>query len=96
MSNDSGTYPGVFYFGGFNMDGFGKSFLKFMLAGLVWVYVLSIPINGQAIFFPIRSVLVQNQAVAALDKEVREGLSKLKIMAQRSLREESSETYRRI
>lgn len=55
--------------------------LKFLGLGVIWVFLLSIPVNGKAVFFPVRSVLVYNPLVEGIDRGLHLALNSIKTYA---------------
>ena len=52
-------------------------FLKSLLIGVVWVYLLSIHLNGQPLFYYGRSILVHNQLASTIDRELQFFINKI-------------------
>lgn len=50
-----------------------KSLCKLALHGVIWVYVLSVPVNGQTLFSRAHGILVDNPVVAAIENQVSKG-----------------------
>ncbi len=63
-----------------------KNFGKFLLAGIVWVFILSVPVGGQPLFFPLRSLIVRNPVVTFVGKEINTALIQLKVSLIQTLR----------
>ncbi|MEY4631632.1 MAG: hypothetical protein RIQ81_1752 [Pseudomonadota bacterium] len=51
-----------------------KSAGKLVLQGVVWVFVLSIQVDGRTLFSHAHGILVDNQVVAAVESQVTKGL----------------------
>jgi hypothetical protein len=49
-----------------------KNILKFVGVGVVWVYILSIRVGGSTLFQHANDILVQNQIVEAIDRQLAE------------------------
>ena len=49
-----------------------KNILKFFGLGILWVYILSVRVGGQTIFHHANDILVQNQIVEAIDRQLAE------------------------
>jgi hypothetical protein len=47
-----------------------KKVLKFVGVGVLWVYILSIRVGGSTIFHYANDILVQNQIVEAIDRQL--------------------------
>lgn len=47
-----------------------KKILKFMGMGVLWVYILSIRVGQETIFFHAHDILVENQIVEAIDRQL--------------------------
>ncbi len=58
-----------------------KRVLKFIGLGVVWVYILSIRIGNQTIFFHANDILVQNQIVEAIDRQLADSWDSLSTKA---------------
>ena len=51
-----------------------KKALQVLSIGVIWVYVLSIRINGQTIFYYANDILVQNRIVEAIDRSFADAM----------------------
>ncbi len=51
-----------------------KALSKLALHGVIWVYVLSVPVNGQTLFSHAHGILVDNRVVAAIETQVSKGI----------------------
>lgn len=49
-----------------------KGILKFLGLGVLWVYILSIRVGQETIFHHANDILVQNQIVEAIDRQLAE------------------------
>ena len=49
-----------------------KNVLKFLGVGVLWVYILSIRLGGDSIFYHANNILVKNQVVEAIDRQLAE------------------------
>lgn len=49
-----------------------KKVLKFLGVGVLWVYILSIRVGHETIFHHANDILVQNQIVEAIDRQLAE------------------------
>lgn len=49
-----------------------KKVLKFMGMGVLWVYILSIRIGQETIFYHAHDILVENHIVEAVDRQLAE------------------------
>jgi hypothetical protein len=47
-----------------------KNVFKCLVVGVVWVYILSIRVGGQTLFHYANDILVQNQIVEAIDRQL--------------------------
>jgi hypothetical protein len=47
-----------------------KTVLKFFGMGVLWVYILSIRVGGETIFYHAHDILVENQIVEAIDQQL--------------------------
>jgi hypothetical protein len=47
-----------------------KKVLKFLGLGVLWVYILSIRVEGDTIFYYANDILVKNQIVEAIDRQL--------------------------
>ena len=52
-----------------NLKGAGK----LVLHGVIWVFVLSVPVNGRTLFSHAHGILVDNQIVAAIESQITKG-----------------------
>ena len=51
-----------------------KKALQILGVGVIWVYVLSIRINGQTVFHYANDILVQNRIVEAIDRSFADAM----------------------
>jgi hypothetical protein len=51
-----------------------QSVLKLALHGVIWVFVLSIRIEGRTLFSHAHGILVNNPVVAAIETQVSKGI----------------------
>jgi hypothetical protein len=49
-----------------------KKVLKFFGMGVLWVYILSIRVGSETIFYHAHDILVENQVVEAIDRQLAE------------------------
>jgi hypothetical protein len=49
-----------------------KKVLKFFGMGVLWVYSLSIRVGSETIFYHAHDILVENQVVEAIDRQLAE------------------------
>jgi hypothetical protein len=49
-----------------------KRVLKFLGLGVLWVYILSVRVSNETIFQHANNILVQNQIVEAIDRQLAE------------------------
>ena len=49
-----------------------KKVLKFLGMGVLWVYILSIRIGQETIYYHAHDILVENQIVEAIDRQLAE------------------------
>lgn len=49
-----------------------KKILRFFGMGVLWVYLLSIRVGGETIFHYAHDILVENQIVEAIDRQLGE------------------------
>jgi hypothetical protein len=47
-----------------------KTVLKFFGMGVLWVYILSIRVGSETIFYHAHDILVENQIVEAIDQQL--------------------------
>jgi hypothetical protein len=47
-----------------------KKVLKFLGLGVLWVYILSVRVGGDTIFSYANDILVKNQIVEAIDRQL--------------------------
>ena len=47
-----------------------KKILRFFGMGVLWVYLLSIRVGGETIFHHTHNILVENQIVEAVDRQL--------------------------
>jgi hypothetical protein len=47
-----------------------KTVLKFFGVGVLWVYILSIRVGSETIFYHAHDILVENQIVEAIDQQL--------------------------
>ena len=47
-----------------------KTVLKFFGMGVLWVYILSIRVGSETIFYHAHDILVENQIVEAIDRQL--------------------------
>ena len=52
-----------------------KNTLKFLSTGVLWVYILSIRVVEGTIFHYANDILVKNQIVEAIDRQLTEAVS---------------------
>ena len=63
------------------MDRILKWLLRTALQGIVWVFILSISVDGRPLFSHAQDVLVQNTVVRAVDEQLAELWQKAREMA---------------
>ncbi|MCX6115968.1 MAG: hypothetical protein NT027_00350 [Proteobacteria bacterium] len=56
------------------MNEYMRRALKVLGYGIIWVFVLSIRIQGRTIFHYANNILVQNRIVAAIDETLSDGV----------------------
>lgn len=49
-----------------------KKVLKFLGMGVLWVYILSIRVGRETVFYHAHDILVENQIVDAIDRQLAE------------------------
>jgi hypothetical protein len=54
-----------------------KRLLKIFGVGIIWVFILSVRIQGHTLFYYANDFLVQNQIVAAIDQTLGDGVDAL-------------------
>jgi hypothetical protein len=69
-----------------------KNMLKFFGLGVVWVYILSIRLGGQTVFHYANDILVKNQIVEAIDRQLADVVQDAKDLAEHSFSKLSGRT----
>ncbi len=69
------------------MRDFVRWLSKALLTGVVWVFILSIDIKDQMVFFWAHDLFVQNSLVQAVDRQIDQAWDELKDMARIALRD---------
>ena len=58
-----------------------KNTLKFLGTGVLWVYILSIRVGGSTIYHHASEILVKNQIVEAIEREISDAATSVTRLA---------------